>query len=182
MDKEDRLERAASKDIIKVVETAASEIIDPSEIEGYTVRSEEEEDKAEAKELGIKTKFGHYTPTAAERRILNVLTDPRNSEMPVREICRVANVNKDTFYKCKKKPEFNEYYNKLIMLNLADKVAPILNATYKFAVGSAKNHQDRKLLLQMAGVYIEKVEHSGNQDSPLKVIFDIPRPPREELE
>ena len=48
---------------------------------------------------------------------------------------------------------------------LKGKIAPIINASCKYAV-TEKGYQDRKMLLSMLGISIDKIEHSGKIEIP----------------
>lgn len=111
-----------------------------------------------------------YKPTPAEERLLEVLLDPANLGKTVTEKCRLAGVSRDIYYKAMQKPGFCALLNKTALMLIRDKVADVLNATYKFAM-QPKNHQDRKLLLELFDMYANKtkVEVSGENGEPIKV-------------
>lgn len=98
-----------------------------------------------------------YAPTKSEKKLIEVLIDPRNIGKNVTELCSLAGVSTKVYYKAKKKEGFIEYINDLNFELLKGKVADILNATYIHAL-SEKGHQDRKMLLTIFGIYSDKQE------------------------
>lgn len=192
--KKDRLDKATKEcttpnEIERAISDEAMECIEIKEQATETkenvvvIRNLKDLIKAEEiEDVELNTKYGRYTPTLLERKLLFVLTELGAVKLSITDICIKAGVKRDVYYKAMAKPGFKEYFNGMMRDNLSGKVAGILNASYRFAVSNPKNFQDRKLLLEMAGAYIEtqKVQHTGDNGEPIRVIFDIPRPPREE--
>lgn len=106
-----------------------------------------------------------YTPTAAEKKLLEVLINPQNVGESVQELCNLAGVSRNKYYDAMKKKAFVKLVNDITMDLIKGKTADVLNATYKFAL-TEKGHQDRKMLLTIAGVYTDKreTELSGGID------------------
>lgn len=109
------------------------------------------------------TKDDVYQPTVHETRILEVLMNPDNVGIDITSLCELAETSRQTYYKAMKKPEFIKYKNELVIDILKAKVQDVVNATYKFATTDSTCHSDRKILLTMAGLYVDKqkVEHTG---------------------
>ncbi len=61
------------------------------------------------------------------------------------------------------KEPFVQLVNETTMELIKGKASEVLNATYKYAL-TEKGHQDRKMILTIAGIYTDKVEHSGSLD------------------
>ena len=99
-----------------------------------------------------------YEPTPYEFKLLQVLADPANWDLNVTDRCAKAGVSRRLYYQAMSKPGFIEVYNKYMDDALRGHVNAIIEATYKFAVKDAKNHQDRRLLLEMAGTYAAKTK------------------------
>lgn len=118
------------------------------------------------------TNLNGYEPTAAETKLLEVLSNPENATKSITDICNQAGVTRKTYYALMKKPEFVNYKNEMIKELLNGKISNVLNATYKFAVSDSKCAQDRKILLSMSGLYTDKqetkIELTGNIENPLK--------------
>ena len=115
-------------------------------------------------------KCNGYEPTQSEIKLLEVLQNPEHYKKTVTEKCRIAEIDTATYYRAMAKPDFCEYYNNLIKANLKNSVAEILQATKDFGTRFPGNHQDRKILLEMAGAYTEKqqVEVTHGFESSLK--------------
>ena len=60
-----------------------------------------------------------------------------------------------------KKPDFVKLLNDTTLELIKGKVSDVLNASYTFAL-TEKGFQDRKILLQMAGLLVEKTETTVN--------------------
>ena len=60
-----------------------------------------------------------------------------------------------------KKPEFVKLVNETTLELVKGKVSDVLNASYLYAL-TEKGFQDRKILLQMAGLLVEKSETTVN--------------------
>lgn len=107
-----------------------------------------------------------------ETRILEVALDPSFHDRTLQDKCAAANVAKNTWYRAMSDDDFVRVLNKLSIDLVSSKVADLINASYKYAVSNAKNAQDRKMLLTMAGAYVDKqetkIEHTGSINNPLK--------------
>lgn len=120
------------------------------------------------------TKVDTYKPTAGELKLIEALSNPENRDLNVVELCLHIGISRAAYYKMFAKDEFVKFYNdfqfKLIKGNIGD----IIKATVRFATESASNHADRKMLLEMSGMYKEKIQQevTGADGVPLKVIFD----------
>lgn len=121
------------------------------------------------KDIGVVevTKGNTYRPTAAEKKLLEVLINPANIELSVTKLCNLANISRKKYYDAMSKEEFRELVNATTLDLIKGKASNVLNATYLHSLGE-KGHQDRKLLLIMMGLYTEKqqVEHSGKINDP----------------
>lgn len=109
------------------------------------------------------TERNKYKPTAAEKKLLEVLINPDYLGKSVTTICKAAGVSRKKYYDAMGKEEFVGLVNDTTMDLIKGKASEVLNATYKYAL-TAKGHQDRKLILTIAGIYTDKVEHSGSLD------------------
>lgn len=103
------------------------------------------------------TKSDTYKPTKSEIKLLEVLVNPENMWLSVAEKCHLADISRNTYYKIMKKDQFISLLNKATMEIVKGSVADVINATYAFAM-SSKGHQDRKMILQMAGLFSDKKE------------------------
>ncbi|MBC9722231.1 MAG: hypothetical protein H9W82_13310 [Lactobacillus sp.] len=96
-----------------------------------------------------------YEPTPAEKRLLDVLLDVENVGKTVKELCNLAEISRNKYYESMKKEEFVELVNGISMSLIKGKASAVLNATFKYAL-EEKGHQDRKMILTMAGLYTDK--------------------------
>lgn len=103
------------------------------------------------------TKSDIYKPTAAEKRLLEALVNPNSVGLPVQDLCNLANISRNTYYKTMRNSDFVKLVNDTTLDLIKGKVSDVLNASYTFAL-TEKGFQDRKILLQMAGLLVEKTE------------------------
>jgi hypothetical protein len=104
------------------------------------------------------TNLNKYEPTPSEQKLLEVLLNPLHYKKSVTEKCEIAGVDRGIFYIAMKKPEFCDLYNETIKSGLKASIGKVIQATEDFATRFPGNHQDRKILLEMAGAYTEKQE------------------------
>lgn len=119
-----------------------------------------------------------YRPTAAEKKILQVLCNPEHTTKSVTDICEIAGVNRSTYYRAFAKPAFVEYYHDACRQMLAECVGPVIRACEKKAREGSFPHA--KLLLEMAGMYAQR--HDLDIEQTVQVVFKIPRPSGEKGE
>jgi len=109
------------------------------------------------------TKTNKWSLTPARERLLEMLINPEHLGKNVTELCNLAEISRNSYYKFMNEPEFVELINKTSLDMVKAKMGDVVNATYKYALGE-KGHQDRKLLLTMAGLYTDKQEVDMNAD------------------
>ena len=102
-----------------------------------------------------------YRQTPAEKKLLEVLVSPENTGKSVQDLCNLANISRFKYYQAMKKPGFVKLLNDTTLELIKGKVSDVLNASYTFAL-TEKGFQDRKILLQMAGLLVEKTETTVN--------------------
>lgn len=108
------------------------------------------------------TKSDKYRLTAAGKKLFKVLIDPEHLGKNVDELCQIADVSRDTYYRLMKDQRFVHLVSDTSKEMVMAKIGNVLSATYKYSQ-EERGHQDRKMLLTMAGLYSDKqeVEHSG---------------------
>ena len=111
------------------------------------------------------TKSDKYSLTPAGKKLFKVLINPEHLGKNVDELCKIADVSRDTYYRLHKEQGFVDLVSETSKEMVMAKMGDVLNATYIYALGE-KGHQDRKLLLTMAGLYADKQEvaHSGDMN------------------
>jgi len=121
------------------------------------------------------TDSNKYKPTTAEKKLLEVLLDPVSTQLSVTDICERAGVARRTYYKATAKEEFNNLVKESALDMIKGKVAPLMNAAYKYAL-EEKGHQDRKMLFNMLGMYADKIEEKVDINSvdgvKIKIVDD----------
>ncbi len=113
-----------------------------------------------------------YTPTVAERRLLDALLSPENRFLNVLRLCKKAGVSRPTYYLAFSKPGFVALYKEM-SIRLAERViGPVMATFADEAVRGSFQHG--KVILEMAGVYSEKQvhEHTGKDGGPIEVSLE----------
>lgn len=116
------------------------------------------------------TKTNKWSLTPARERLLETLVNPEHLGKNVTELCNLAAISRNSYYKFMDEPEFVEMINKTSLDMVKTKIGDVVNATYKYALGE-KGHQDRKLLLTIAGLYADKSEVENTGDLGIKVVW-----------
>ncbi|MBZ9635599.1 phBC6A51 family helix-turn-helix protein [Clostridium sp. FP1] len=97
-----------------------------------------------------------YIPTLAEKKILEALAEPENYTASITDLCKKADVGRNTYYNMCKKPQFVKMRNEILNRLFENFVPEVKKAAVKYAISNAKNFQDRKMILEMAGEYRPK--------------------------
>lgn len=92
--------------------------------------------------------------TSSERILLDVLMNPENRMKSVADICKIAKIDRATYYRAFAKQEFVDAYKKMSTDLVNQNISSVLNAFIKQAQRGSFQHG--KVLLEMAGVYSEK--------------------------
>lgn len=102
--------------------------------------------------------------TNAENSLLEALLNPENRMKSVTEICKLAKIERVTYYRAFQKPEFVEIYKSRSVDLVKQNVASVLNTFVREAQRGSFQHG--KVILEMAGLYAEKsdVKVSGSVD------------------
>lgn len=95
-----------------------------------------------------------YTPTEAEKRILELLLTPEHRMKSITEICKLAACSRTIYYNAFKKPEFQALYKAQSRALVDQSIAPVLNTFVREALRGSFQHG--KVILEMAGLYSEK--------------------------
>lgn len=104
----------------------------------------------------MEQKSTKYEPTPCEQSIIKVLLDPENSRKTVTEKCRLAGVDRKTYYNAIRKPEFADLIKEESRRLVLAAVLPTIHAFIKAAAKGSYQHG--KVLLEMADLYREKKE------------------------
>lgn len=115
--------------------------------------------------------------TKAEHSILEAMLNPENRMKNVADICKIAKVDRSTYYRAFQKPYFIETYKELSESLVKQSIAPLINTFIREAQRGSFQHG--KVLLEMAGLYNKK---DDDDTKTINIIHSIPRPPKEEDE
>ena len=115
--------------------------------------------------------------TKAEHSILEAMLNPENRMKNVADICKIAKVDRSTYYRAFQKPYFIEIYKELSESLVKQSIAPLINTFIREAQRGSFQHG--KVLLEMAGLYNKK---DDDDTKTINIIHSIPRPPKEEDE
>lgn len=93
--------------------------------------------------------------SAAGRRLLALMRDdPDYDTLTKAEIAKRARINIKTYYALWQQPAFIKAYDKYCQDLVKESVDPIIKASIR--EGRKGSHQDRKMILEMAGAYQPK--------------------------
>lgn len=117
--------------------------------------------------LDDQQKATEYQPTQAEGKLIEVMLDPANRMKSITEVCRIAEINRATYYRVFDKPEFVELYTRKSRELAKKHLGPVMNSFVREATRGSFQHG--KVLLEMAGAYEEKStqKHQGDKDNPI---------------
>lgn len=113
--------------------------------------------------------------TNAEQALLEVLLSPENRMKSVTEVCKLAKIERMTYYRAFQKPEFVKIYKDRSVDLVKQNVASVINTFIREAQRGSFQHG--KVILEMAGVYTEKSDISLHGDVGVTIVNDIPRKP-----
>ncbi len=110
-----------------------------------------------------------YILTGAEERLLGVLCNPEFRDKTVTAKCKEAKVSRDIYYAAIKKQGFLLALRDAQLGLVKTMVSDVVKATYHYAVSEARCHQDRRIILEMAGLYREvtRQELAGPGGGPI---------------
>lgn len=114
------------------------------------------------------TKDDKYKPTPAENRLLNVVLDTDNVGKNVTELCNLAGISRNKYYEAMHNEQFKELITETSVDLIKGRLGDVINATIKYSL-EEKGHQDRKMLLTMAGLYKDKQDINTTGDIGIEV-------------
>ncbi|MFT4146415.1 MAG: phBC6A51 family helix-turn-helix protein [Mobilitalea sp.] len=111
--------------------------------------------------------------TNEEQTLLEVMLNPESRMKSVTEICKLAKIERATYYKAFQKPEFVEIYKQKSIDMVKQSAASILNTFIQEAQQGSFRHG--KVILEMAGLYAEKsnINVSGQLDTGAEKLNSI---------
>lgn len=100
--------------------------------------------------------------TENEQRLLEVLLNPDYRMKSITDLCNVAKISRMAYYRAFEKPEFKALYKQKSKELVENAVAPVLNTFVREALRGSFQHG--KVILEMAGLYSEKLQVDNNID------------------
>lgn len=91
-------------------------------------------------------------------KLLEILTNPEYYNESVTKKCELAGITTRAYYYAMHNEKFQAALEKTREDILRAAVLPVVRQSIKAAMG--KSHSDRKMILEMAGAYIQKVDAS----------------------
>jgi hypothetical protein len=108
-----------------------------------------------------------YRPTAAEKKLLEVLLNPEHRLKSVTEICGIAKIDRKTYYNSFDKPEFVTYFINKSKALIRKAHAGIINSCIRQALRGDATHA--KLLLTMSGDYVDRHSFPDKHGEPQQI-------------
>ena len=97
-----------------------------------------------------------FIPTATQKKLCEALVNPGNRHKTISELCRIAKVDRKTYYNLSKKIEFVHWYQSICSDLIKAATGPVVNAMLREATRGSFPHI--KMALEMAGMFTDKQE------------------------
>ena len=107
-----------------------------------------------------------YKPTEKEKALLEVLINPDYRMKSITDICKIAKCSRFTYYEAFSKPDFVDEYNRRSADLVKQSVGSVLNTFIREAQRGSFQHG--KIVLEMAGLYNDKLEITGQVNNPFE--------------
>lgn len=104
--------------------------------------------------------------TEKEKSLLEVLINPENRMKSITDICKLAKCTRPVYYEAFSKPEFVEIYKQYSVDLVKQSVASVINTFIREAQRGSFQHG--KVILEMAGMYSDKLEITGKINNPME--------------
>jgi hypothetical protein len=95
-----------------------------------------------------------YTPTPAEAKLLEVLSNPENRFKNISDICKIAEISRPTYYSAFEKPGFLREQRKRAQQMFKQYEMPVISAFIREATRGSYPHG--KVVLEILGLYKEE--------------------------
>lgn len=110
--------------------------------------------------------FTNSKLTEKEKSLLEVLINPENRMKSITDICKLAKCTRPVYYEAFSKPEFAEEYKRLSADLVKQSVGSVINTFIREAQRGSFQHG--KVILEMAGMYSDKLEITGKINNPME--------------
>ena len=97
-----------------------------------------------------------FIPSQMQASLLKALVEAPPEARRVEDILEMAHVSRDSYYRCMKDPDFRKAYFSVLMDSLSAKAGKVIDAVFEYGTNNSKCHADRKLMLEMLGLYEKK--------------------------
>ncbi|CAK7069895.1 phBC6A51 family helix-turn-helix protein [Tissierella sp.] len=114
--------------------------------------------------------FTNTNLTDKEKNLLEVLINPENRMKSITDICKLAKCSRPVYYEAFAKPEFVETYKQYSVDLVKQSVASVINTFIREAQRGSFPHG--KVLLEMAGLYTDKLDLTLEKSEKLSDIMD----------
>lgn len=115
-----------------------------------------------------------YAPGKNGVRLMLAMMAPESYKLTVAELAAKAGIGERTYYRLMADPQYRVWLDEQRRQALARHVDNIMNAAVTTAARDGRDgHQDRKMLLEMAGLYVPKQAHEvgGAGGQPLTILI-----------
>lgn len=106
--------------------------------------------------------FTDYELTEKEKNLLEVMLNPEHRMKSITDICKLAKCTRPVYYEAFSKNGFVDLYKRRSQDLVKQSIGPVLNTFIREAQRGSFQHG--KVLLEMSGVYSDKLELSGGLD------------------
>lgn len=118
--------------------------------------------------------------TAKQLGVLEVMLNPEYRGKSIEEKAQLAGCSKSMYDKTSRRPDLIAIQADVAKEMLKADIAPLLQATMNYAINNVTAHQDRRMLLELMGIYKQEKDINVNQKS-LSIEMQIASAPQEEL-
>jgi len=101
----------------------------------------------------VPTATDKYVLSDVAKKLIEVKVSPVNYGKSVTDICQIADISRDSYYRLMRDKEFVKILNETGLELIKSHVIDIIGSTVKFALKDAKCHSDRRMLLEMINMY-----------------------------
>jgi hypothetical protein len=111
---------------------------------------------------------------------LEVMINPEHRGKSNAEKAALAGCSLSTWENTSRRPDIITVQAEIAREMLKADIAPLLKATMDYAINNSSAHQDRRMLLEMMGIYKPQKDINVNQKS-LSIEMQISKAPQDEL-
>ena len=121
-----------------------------------------------------------WVPTELETKIIEFFLNPENKGITQKDAAKIIGCHYNSVTNVLNKPQVTEIMRDIAMSEVRSAIGPILRATTKFAIQNAHSYADRRMLLEMLGVYQNQKNININERS-VNIDVQLSKAPQEDL-